>query len=155
MKKSKFIIFTLIIIIAFLSIYVYFTRLLPKPLAGGLAIITGEVNSIQEISTTTTGPIYRCVIGKDYKDKKKAVWISYKVVHSVSLEQGISKENALKIAHKKGIENVKDIQLTYIANIEGMSQNISEGVYWYIRDNKNKTILIEYNTGNIKYSDNE
>ncbi|KJR45476.1 hypothetical protein UF75_4152 [Desulfosporosinus sp. I2] len=51
--------------------------------------------SIDSISMSTAGPIYRLVIGKDKNGRSVAVWVDNDIVYSIYMDQGISKDKVV------------------------------------------------------------
>lgn len=149
-KKLLFGFILLLITINF--IYIFSTNLLPKPLAILLAYTSNEIKEIESVTKTTTGPIYRCISGNDKNGNKKVIWIDTKIVKSIYLKSGISKKEACEIAEKEGLANWDEVQLVYIPSLqEGtISKVIPEGVYWFIVDENNKYIFINFNSGEIQ-----
>lgn len=116
----------------------------------------GGIAQIDSIEMSTAGPVYRVVFGTDLHGRKLAVWISSSVVFKEELDKGISKEQAIGIALKKGFNSQSDIQLIYlpeIINNHPALKNTSSRVFWWIStpEAEADSIYIDFYNGNIAY----
>lgn len=151
MKRKHYNLVIVLFLFLLLWCYIEFVDLLPKSLAIAIVLLKGEVIYIDSITFTTTGPIYRQIIGSDLWGNKRVVWVDKKIAKSANLNDGISQGEAIEIAKKSGINKIETIQLTYKPYIDDpglVSPSVPEGVYWYIRG-ESISLFIDFFSGSI------
>jgi len=87
---------------------------------------------------STAGPVYRVVFGVDANNIRKVIWVSDHIEYQENLDKGISREDAMKIARKKGFDDSAKIQLIYVSpeakqKTYRQISNSSNNVFWWIR----------------------
>ena len=92
--------------------------------------------------------IYTVVTGYD-DGKKVAIWLTDKndlVIHyRVDLNDGLSKDEAIDIANKKGLTlDVSPVTLLYV---EKTTDHLDSGVYWLLRGRQGEYAYISFLTG--------
>lgn len=145
MKRN--ITFALILIIILLGIS-------NKGLARALIFFDEGIIHITSMEADTSGPTYEVIFGKDKNGKEKVIWIKNKfflpnIIHTIELQKGIARDEAIEIAKEENIKEVLSIQLSYVPSfVEKNLGGLKEGVYWYIKDKYENYLFIDFATGN-------
>lgn len=145
MKKN--ITFALILIIILLGIS-------NKGLTRALIFFGEGIIHITSMEADTSGPMYEVIFGKDKDGKEKVIWIKNKfflpdIIHTIELEKGIARDEAIETAKEENIKEALNIQLSYVPPFIGKNLGgLKEGVYWYIKDKYDNYLFIDFVTGN-------
>lgn len=111
-----------------------------------LVLREGYLDRIDSFGMSTAGPIYRVVFGIAKDKREKALWVNKDIVHSVYMDEGISKEDVLQIVSDRNINEPFDIELIYISK----TIELEKGVYWFVK-NKDKYLFIDFKDRNKIY----
>jgi uncharacterized protein YpmB len=151
MKRIVPILFTVLVVVGCVNVNKG-TKVGPELLTEAetkkLVINQGIINTIDSISMSTAGPIYRLVIGKDKNGSSIAVWVDKNIVYSINMDQGLSKDEVLELSEKKGLTGAYETQLVYVPKIIEENEGLAEGVYWWVKG-KGKSISFNFHSGEV------
>lgn len=113
-------------------------RLLSETETKKLVTSQAGLTSVTALDMSTAGPVYRVVFGVDANNIRKVIWVSDHIEYQENLDKGISREDAMKIARKKGFDDSAKIQLIYVSpeakqKTYRQISNSSNNVFWWIR----------------------
>jgi hypothetical protein len=115
----------------------FYKTLFYKPLVGINTYLKTNVRKIESITNADSGMPLVLVVGTDKDGYRKGVWFdrrsffSFKLDAEASLENAISKEEALTIIKEnKLLQTISYVQLDYI-DFGDYDTRISKGTYWH------------------------
>ena len=149
-----------VIVTLIIITYFPFSFLISKHLVLKEAETKGNIDIIKSVTYSHIGRPYTIVTGTDSNGRDKMIWFDLvnktfhpSIVYSIYVDDGITKENAIKILKEKcNIKEYKQIELAYLKSnsfYENLdySKPIAEGVYWRIVINENSHVYIDFKTG--------